>query len=127
MSRSELNRRPCGAAPVEIKKKHPTAAGCAALALAAGLAWLAVPVLARADAAAGHRLARRWCASCHVIGNGAGQTVPQGPPTFRSIARGDMSPAAIRAFLTKPHGKMPDLSLTRSEIENLTDYIESLR
>lgn len=122
-----MRRRPRGAATTDPESEWSMRARRTGLALALALAWLAVPVLARADAAAGHRLARRWCASCHVIGNGAGQTVPQGPPTFRSIARSAMSPAAIRAFLTKPHGKMPNLSLSRSEIDNLTDYIESLR
>ena len=51
-------------------------------ALALLLAWL-VPVAAHADAAEGARLARQWCASCHVIdGTGPSTTVPQGPPTF---------------------------------------------
>ena len=33
----------------------------------------------------------------------------------------------LRAFLSHPHGAMPDLSLTRAEINDLVAYIETLR
>jgi hypothetical protein len=33
----------------------------------------------------------------------------------------------LRAFLSRPHGAMPDLSLTRAEIDDLIGYIETLR
>jgi cytochrome c len=51
--------------------------------------------------------------------------VQQGPPSFRTIAgaRTDQ----LRAFPSHPHGAMPDLSLTRTEIDDLVGYIESLR
>ena len=95
-------------------------------ALALLLAWLS-PITARADAAAGERLARQWCANCHVIdGNAPAATVPQGPPSFRTIA-GHLNPQEIRAFLTHPHGAMPDLALTRAEIDDLIGYIGSLK
>jgi mono/diheme cytochrome c family protein len=95
-------------------------------ALALSLAWLS-PIAARADAAAGERLARQWCVNCHVIdASGPATTLPQGPPSFRIIA-GHLDPGEIRAFLTHPHGAMPDLSLSRAEIEDLMAYIGSLR
>jgi mono/diheme cytochrome c family protein len=95
-------------------------------ALALLLAWLA-PLAARADAAAGERLARQWCANCHVIdASGPATTLLQGPPSFRIIA-GHLDPAEIRAFLTHPHGAMPDLALSRAEIDDLIAYIGSLR
>jgi hypothetical protein len=47
------------------------------------------------------------------------------PTHFRTIAR-VTSVDQIRAFLTKPHGAMPDLSLIRSEIDDLIDYIATL-
>lgn len=94
--------------------------------LALLLAW-ALPIVAHADAAVGERLARQWCANCHVIEkSGPATTLPQGPPAFRIIA-GHLDPAQLRAFLTHPHGAMPDLALTRAEIEDLIAYIESLR
>lgn len=96
-------------------------------ALSAALALLLTPFAAYADAAAGERLARQWCANCHVLDRtGPATTIPQGPPSF-SIIAGHLDPGQIRAFLTKPHGAMPDLSLTRAEIDDLIAYIGSLK
>jgi mono/diheme cytochrome c family protein len=98
--------------------------------LSAALAFLPVllaPVAAHADAAAGERLARQWCVNCHVIdGTGPATTLPQGPPSFRIIA-GHLDPSQMRSFLTNPHGAMPDLALTRAEIDDLVAYIDSLK
>ncbi len=96
------------------------------VAAAMGSALLAAQN-ARADAAAGQRLAQQWCASCHVIGVGStATTVPQGPPSFPTVA-GRLDAGQLRAFLTKPHGQMPDLALTRAEIDDLIAYIETLK
>jgi hypothetical protein len=35
--------------------------------------------------------------------------------------------AGLAAFLSTPHGKMPDYSLSRNEIRNVSAYILSLR
>jgi mono/diheme cytochrome c family protein len=82
---------------------------------------------AAADAANGEHLARQWCANCHVIdGSGPSATLPQGPPSFR-VAAGHLNAGELRAFLSHPHGAMPDLALTRVEIDDLIGYIEKLR
>lgn len=98
--------------------------------VAAALAALClVPLAARADASAGARMALQWCANCHVVnssGSGPSAPIPQGPPAFRTIA-GRMNPDQLRAFLSRPHGAMPDLALTRAEINDLIDYIETLK
>ena len=89
--------------------------------------WLLQSQPLHADAANGERLARQWCANCHVIdSSGPSATLPQGPPSFR-VAAGHLNPGELRAFLTHPHGQMPDLALTRSEIDDLIGYIETLR
>ena len=94
--------------------------------LAFAIAFLG-PNASYADVANGERLARQWCANCHVInGSGPSATLPQGPPSFR-VAAGHLNPGGLRAFLTHPHGQMPDLSLTRSEIDDLITYIKSIR
>jgi cytochrome c len=82
------------------------------------------PVLA--DAAKGSQLAQQWCASCHVTSSGRAGNVQEGPPSFPTIAR-TRTADQLRAFLSHPHGAMPDLSLTRAEIDDLTGYIETLR
>ena len=98
-----------------------------ALLAAPALLLALTPLHARADAAAGQRLAQQWCANCHVIGGAAPKaTVPQGPPSFAAIA-GHLDAGQMRAFLSHPHGAMPDLALSRSEIDDLITYIETLR
>ena len=97
------------------------------LVAAAAAAVCLVPLAARANAAAGARMALQWCANCHVVNREEpSAAIPQGPPTFRTIA-GRLNPDQLRAFLTHPHGAMPDLALTRSEIADLVDYIDTLR
>jgi cytochrome c len=80
----------------------------------------------RADATRGSQLARQWCASCHVTSSNPAGNVQQGPPSFHTIAV-VRTADQLRAFLSHPHGAMPDLSLTRQEIDDLVGYIETLR
>jgi len=82
------------------------------------------PVLA--EVAKGAQIARQWCANCHVVGPNPTGAVPQGPPTFQAVARSGMTPDQLRAFLSHPHGAMPDLALTSAEIDDLIGYIRSL-
>ncbi len=83
--------------------------------------------IAYADVGAGSQIAQRWCASCHVVDESQTGSVPQGPPSFRTIAKSGMTAEQLRAFLSHPHGAMPDLALTRTEIDNLIAYIQSQR
>lgn len=98
-----------------------------ALLAASALLAALTPLNAQADAAAGHRLAQQWCANCHVVDSATPKAaIPQGPPSFATIA-GHLEAGPLRAFLAHPHQPMPDLTLSRSEIEDLASYIESLR
>ena len=54
-------------------------------------------------------------------------SVYNGPPSFLEVAKGDQTSGQLQAFLSHPHGAMPDFALSRSEIDNLIAYIESLR
>ena len=82
---------------------------------------------ARGDAQKGGQLARQWCAGCHVIGEAPAGAVQQGPPSFPTIAHSGLTAGQLGAFLAHPHGAMPDLALTRVEIDDLIDYIDTLR
>ena len=82
---------------------------------------------ANADAAKGAQMAQLWCANCHVVSGNRAGSVPQGPPSFQSVARSGMTTDQLRAFLSHPHGAMPDLALTRAEIDDLISYIVTLR
>ena len=92
----------------------------------ASLALVTATVHPRADTTKGSQLARQWCANCHTTGSNSAGNLQQGPPSFPTIAR-TRTPEQLRAFLSHPHGAMPDLSLTRAEIEDLIGYIETLR
>ncbi len=96
----------------------------AALALALSPALPAAALAA--DASQGETLAKRWCASCHIVGpdqtRGADSV-----PTFASIAKQPgFSAGKIAKFLMDPHPKMPDMQLDRSEAADLGAYIASL-
>jgi hypothetical protein len=43
------------------------------------------------------------------------------------VAHRRMSADQLRAFLSHPHGAMPNLALTRTEIDDLITYIGTLR
>ena len=95
---------------------------------AALLSSLAVVTLAQvasaADAANGERLARRWCASCHVVATDQRQGNTQASP-FSAMAKiPGLDAAKIALFLLAPHPPMPDMSLSRDEAADLAAYIE---
>ncbi|MCL2453658.1 MAG: cytochrome c [Alphaproteobacteria bacterium] len=78
------------------------------------------------NAEKGEIIGRRWCAACHLVA--PDQTKANSDvPSFATIAHKVKSSQALNAFLTDPHPKMPDMNLTRDEIEDLVAYIGSLR
>jgi mono/diheme cytochrome c family protein len=91
-------------------------------ALAAG----ATPAFS-ADAGNGERLARRWCAPCHVVANDQRQPTSEAPP-FAAVAHTPGFDAGkLALFLLNPHPKMPDMGLSRAEAADLAAYIASLK
>lgn len=94
------------------------------LTLGVGMGLLASGARA-ADATNGEKLARRWCVSCHVVGEGQRQANADTPP-FSSIAgRPDFTAAQVALFLLTPHPRMPDMNLSRNEAADLAAYIAS--
>jgi len=80
------------------------------------------------DPDAGLKLALRDCAACHVVAGRQAGPAPVGVPTFAAVARMPSTTAlSLRAFLQTPHPPMPDLALSRSELEDVISYILSLR
>jgi mono/diheme cytochrome c family protein len=80
------------------------------------------------DAEAGHRLSERWCSTCHVVTAAQSQGASTGAPSFRAIAADEaVTPMALDAFLQTPHHRMPDLHLSRAEVDDVSAYILSLR
>jgi mono/diheme cytochrome c family protein len=87
---------------------------------------LATPVAA-ADIKQGENLAKRWCASCHLAGAGQ-KSATTDAPTFASVAaKPGFDAAKLAFFLLDPHPKMPSLSLSRKEAEDIAGYIAALK
>jgi mono/diheme cytochrome c family protein len=97
-----------------------------------GLAAILLTTQSAAGAAAsgnpgaGKELAERWCASCHLVSPEQATATTEAPPfeTIASASNGSFG--WLEAFLADPHPPMPELSLTRDEIRDLTSYIASL-
>lgn len=103
------------------------ATGYALIVAASLLPAIATSPAQAADADNGERLARRWCAACHVVASNQSTPTSEAPP-FASIARGARFEAsAVAAFLMQSHPKMPDMSLTHKEATDLAAYIGSLK
>jgi mono/diheme cytochrome c family protein len=100
--------------------------GCT-VAVAAAIAVCGIaPTPASADPFSGERLARQWCASCHVVAPDQKQATADAPP-FEAIARTPgFDRNKIAFFLLDPHPKMPNMSLSRNEATDLADYIVKL-
>jgi mono/diheme cytochrome c family protein len=80
------------------------------------------------DLDAGHKQAMTWCSNCHVVGPEQQRGSSTGAPTFAAIANAKTTTElGLHAFLQTPHDRMPDLHLSREEIDNLAGYIISLR
>ena len=114
---------------VAMIRRDSKSTGAAGLAVAL-LLGLAAPALAQdvGDADSGRKIAQTWCVNCHVVAPGQTQGTSNGAPPFTAIAaQRDISPMALRAFLQTPHHRMPDLQLSRDQIDDVSAYIFSLR
>ncbi|HEY1475865.1 MAG TPA: cytochrome c [Pseudolabrys sp.] len=78
-----------------------------------------------ADVANGERLAKRWCAACHVVATDQKSGNTQAAPFSAMAKMPGFDAAKLALYLLLPHPKMPDMSLTRAEAADLTAYIVS--
>jgi|SRR5215475_11132912 len=79
-----------------------------------------------ADANHGQTLARRWCATCHVVAANQQRATGEAPPFATIAKRPDFNTTRLTNFLLDPHPKMPNMSLTRTEAADLAAYIATL-
>lgn len=88
------------------------------------------PGISTIDVAEGDRLAHALCVNCHVVDSHGPLVRTDRVPPFPWIAR---QPGPTQEFLTgwlstsASHERMPDFSLTREEIRQLSAYIISLK
>ena len=88
--------------------------------------WASIAAAAPAQPDHGEKLARHWCASCHIVANDQKGGSDTAPP-FATIARKPgFDGGKIAQFLMDPHPKMPDMQLSRDEAKDLGAYIAGL-
>lgn len=82
------------------------------------------------DVAEGNRLAHTLCVNCHVVERDGPLARADRVPSFPWIAQQPgLTQDFLRGWLTSSasHERMPDFSLTREEIQQLSAYILSLK
>ena len=80
------------------------------------------------DGPAGHELAEKICADCHIIAPGGKPRRLVGAPDFPVLALDPrVSDFRIRAFLRTPHQIMPNFVLSDEDLDDLIAYILSLK
>ena len=88
--------------------------GCAPIALAAA-----------GNAEAGRQFVMRSCSSCHATE--AAKTATDNAPPFSVVAMTNKdNPAWIRGWLMAPHPPMPNISLSRQQIDDIVAYLSTL-
>ena len=93
-----------------------------ALALCIGYTSVAE---AAGNAEAGRQMVLRSCSSCHATESSAIAT--DGAPPFSAVAKTNKErPAWIRGWLMSPHPPMPNISLSRQQIDDIIAYLSSL-
>ena len=86
--------------------------------------------LSAADVMEGNQIAHRLCVNCHIVDRNGPLVRTDRIPSFPWIAQ---QPGLTQEFITGwlslsvSHDRMPDLSLTREEIRELSAYILSLK
>lgn len=81
-----------------------------------------------ADATQGKAIAERWCMGCHLVEPAQKTATTDKAPPFASLAKmPDFGAAKLALLLLAPHPNMPKLSLSRSEIADLAEYVQTLK
>jgi cytochrome c len=92
---------------------------------------LAAPASAqqlRGNAAAGHDLALAVCANCHLVQEGQRKPAMDSVPSFEAVAHDPkMTDERLHGFLNRPHPPMPNIELSRQQIEDVVAYLETVR
>jgi mono/diheme cytochrome c family protein len=80
------------------------------------------------DPDAGHRMAKEICSACHVVETGQAVNPGVGAPDFQTVADNPaFTELALRVFFRTPHHRMPNITLSLIEENDIISYILSLR
>jgi len=97
----------------------------AAVRPAGAVGSVATPVPNKVET--GQTLARAWCASCHAVEPGAEAPFADIPSFVEVAHMPSTTGSALRAFLSTPHGDMPDVKLKAGELDAVIAYVLSLK
>lgn len=83
----------------------------------------------QADTSGGESIARRSCSNCHdTSGKTPPASPPGGAPPFITVAQSqETTDEKLQKFLRLPHGRMNNILLTDHEIDEVVEYILSLK
>lgn len=93
------------------------------------LAVVAGPAIAAsADPRTGEQIVKSECASCHAVGRDAGETsADPKAPRFLDVAKmPSTTELSLKVFLRSPHKNMPNIILSREEMDSVASYILGL-
>lgn len=106
-----------------LRWKLASAAGLFGLCLAGSAA---PATAASGNPEAGAAIARAWCANCHLVSPDQAVARTEAP-SFQTLAdEPDRTIEGLEAFLFDPHPPMPNLDLSRDQIDDVIAYILSL-
>jgi cytochrome c len=95
------------------------------MALAVVIGHAGVVHAASGNAEAGRQLVTRSCSSCHATDSA--KTASDNAPPFAAVAKTNKErPAWIRGWLMQPHPPMPNISLSRQQIDDIIAYLGTL-
>lgn len=97
----------------------------ALISLAVCIGYSGLAYAAAGNAEAGRQLVTRSCSSCHATESSP--TATDNAPPFSAVAKTNKErPAWIRGWLMSPHPPMPNISLSRQQIDDIVAYLSSL-
>jgi mono/diheme cytochrome c family protein len=96
--------------------------------LVAAASALSVAALAQpGEKAAGRRLATELCGDCHQV-RPLFPLLHRSPPSFEDIARlPSTTRLSLKVFLQSSHKQMPNFIISKSDTDDIIDYIISLK
>jgi mono/diheme cytochrome c family protein len=95
------------------------------ITLTAMIGHAAIAQAASGNAEAGRQLVMRSCSSCHATESA--KTATDNAPPFSAVAKSNRErPAWIRGWLMSPHPPMPNISLSRQQIDDIVAYLGTL-
>src|SRR5690349_7721481 len=78
-----------------------------------------------ADSQKGETLAKRWCATCHVVATNQQRGTTQSPPLSAIANKPGFNETTLAYFLLTPHPRTPDRNLSRSGAADIAAYIKA--